>query len=126
MVKREANFGTLFRHWIKANPMQSGAFELKQTRSNALAFSAVQEHQLHALQAAKQHGLLYKAPDDSAGVKPFDYFYLRHAYAWVVIKYPKCFCIIDVDMFEYEMRASTRKSLTLQRAQEIAYLTIGL
>ncbi len=126
MIKRESKFGQLFRHWIKSKPMYSGAFELKQTRTNSLPFSAVQEHQLHALRAAKGEGILYKAPDDSAGVKPFDFFYLRHAYAWVVIKYPNAFYIIDVEMFSHEKALSSRKSLTEQRAKEIAFEGVDL
>lgn len=125
-IKREAKFTQLFRHWLKANPMYSSAFELKQTTTNSIPFSNVQEHQLHALQAAKKDGLLYKAPDDSAGSKPFDLFYLRHAYAWVVIKYPKAFYLIDVDMFMHEKALSARRSLTAQRAAEIAAYEVPL
>lgn len=125
-MKREAKFGTVFRHWLKARPGYSAAYELKQTRTNSLAFSAVQEHQLLGLKAAKGEGILYKAPDDSAGHKPFDFFYLRHAYAYVVIKYPKCFVLIDVETFIYEKTISGRKSLTSQRARELGTTCVDL
>lgn len=124
MRKREANFTLLFRHWIKAHAdfFSSAAFELKQTTTNSLPFSDVQEHQRDALEAAclSPHGLLYKAPDDSRGIKPFDLFYLRYAEAYVVIKYPDCFVIIDSEEFESEKISSKRKSLTSERAKEIA------
>lgn len=126
MKKREAEFTVTFRHWLRAHPMYSAAFELKQTRSNVLAFNDVKEHQLAGLQAAKKDGLLFKLPDDSRGIKPFDLFYLRHAYAWVVIRYPKAFYIIDVDMFIYEKKISTRKSLTEARAGDICFTKVPL
>lgn len=125
MKKREANFGTLFRHWLMAHPMMSAAFELKQTKGNSLPFSDVQEHQINALQAAwTYNGILYKAPDDSRGVKPFDFFYLRSASAFVVIRYPKMFCLIAVDQFVKEKNKSKRKSLTSERAREIAHIVV--
>lgn len=126
MIRRESKFGSLFRHWLRANPMYSAAFELKQTTGLSFPFSGVQEHQIHALQAAKGDGMLYKAPDDSAGVKPFDFFYLRHSYAWVVIRYPAAFYIIDVDMFVHEKTISVRRSLTEGRAAELAFLRVPL
>lgn len=130
MIKREADFGTLFRHWLMANPklFTSTAFELKQTRSNALAFDAVADHQLDALTATKwgSKGLLFKAPDDSRGVKPYDFFYMKNAYAYVVIKYPDMFCLIDANTFIKEKEMSLRKSLTSERAREIAWKTVNI
>lgn len=127
MKKREADFGTLFRHWLKANPIISAAFELKQTKKGCIPFAEVKDHQLEALQAAQsKQGILYKAPDDSMGIKPFDYFYLRNSLAFVVIKYPKFFVLIEVDEFIKEKKKSDRKSLTESKAKEIASLTVQL
>lgn len=127
MIKREAAFTVLFRHWLRANPMASSAFELKQTTTSSIPFDAVQPHQLDALLAVKtKGGLLYKAPDDSAGVKPFDLFYLSNAYAWVVIKYPAVFHMIAVETFILEKKRSKRKSLTQQRASEISTISVKL
>lgn len=127
MKKREADFGILFRSWLKANPMFSGAFELKQTTGNSIPFSSVAEHQIDALLAARSDkGILYKAPDDSRGIKPFDYFYLRNTPSFVVIKYPKHFDIIGVDTFLLEKERSKRKSLTADRAKAISVITVDL
>lgn len=127
MKKREADFGTLFRHWLKTVAMISAAFELKQTRSNSLPFSDVKEHQIDALAAAaSRQGILYKAPDDSRGIKPFDYFYLKHSLAFVVIKYPKFFVMIEVDDFIKEKKLSKRKSLTSERAKAISRYIVNL
>lgn len=120
-MKREANFTLRFRHWLKANPGVSAAYELKQTTKDSIPFSDVQEHQIDALQAVKSKtGLLYKAPDDSRGVKPFDLFYLRNTAAYIVIRYPREFHVIDIDRWVRESKTSKRKSLTVIRAREIS------
>ncbi len=125
-MKKEANFTLRFRHWLKANPMPSAAFELKQC-SGSLPFSAVAEHQVDALLAVRsESGLLYKAPDDSRSVKPFDLFYMRAIYAFVVIKYPRSFQIISIDTFLLEKGRSKRKSLTESRAKEISIISVKL
>lgn len=116
---KEADFGLRFREWMRENPQWSGAYELKQC-ATCLNFKAVKDHQIAALKLAKGSGLLWKIADDSRGVKPFDYFYLRGAGGYIVIKYTRCFVIIDVDIFIEEKEISFRKSLTIERALEIA------
>lgn len=129
MKKREADFGRLFRHWLKANPLVNAAFELKQTTGNSLPFSDVQQHQIEALQAVRENGagFLYKIPDDSMGVKPFDYAYFNNALSYIVIKYPDHFCLIEPDDFILERDVlSNRKSLTSARAKAIAVISVDL
>jgi len=125
-IKREAKFGLLFRHWLKASNFSfSAAFELKQTTTDSLPFSDVKDHQLDALLAVRsRHGLLYKAPDDSLSTKPFDYFYLKNTASFIVIKYPKCFVVISVLAFIEEKKTSKRKSLTSKRAKEIGIIIV--
>lgn len=119
MKKREADFTTKFRHWLKVYfTGNSTAFELKQTRNDSIAFNAVKDHQIDALRAVKKT-FSYKIPDDSRGVKPFDLFYMNKANGIVVIKYPKVFVLIDVDDFVAERDQSERKSLTAKRACQI-------
>jgi penicillin-binding protein-related factor A (putative recombinase) len=117
---KEKDFTLLFRHWLKAHPMYSGAFELKQTTKESILFSAVAEHQINALLAVKRGQFLYKIPDDSRGAKPFDCVYFNNGGAWVVIKYNRFFVIIDIDAFVLEQDISGRKSLQERRAQAIA------
>ncbi len=124
-IRREAQFGLYFRHWLKANPMPSAAFELKQTTTNSIPFNAVQDHQIDALLAVKSRkGILYKIPDDSRGIKPFDYFCLSSSYAFVVIKFPAGFVIIDCETFLMEKKRSKSKSLSWMRAQDIAIIVV--
>ncbi len=128
MIKRESKFQTLFRHWLRANKSKfpSCAFELKQTTTDSLPFTAVAEHQEVAMEAAETEGILYKAPDDSRGSKPFDFFWLREADAWVVIRYPNFFCIISRAVFFEEKKISDRKSLISKRAKWIAHIVVEL
>lgn len=125
MKKREANFTLRFRHWLKANPMPSAAFELKQTTGFSIPFSAVQEHQIDALRAVKSSkGLIHKISDETRSYSPFDVFYLRNAPAFVVLKYPNSFHLIDVDTFCMESERSKRRSLTEVRAKEISTVSV--
>lgn len=123
-MNREAKFGLLFRHWLKQNPMLSGAFELKQTTTNSISFSCVEDHQLDYLMAIKgPRGVLIRVQGTNG--EP-DYNYYRNAYAWVVIRYPHAFHIIDVEAFIIEKKRSKRKSLTSGRAKEIAWASVPL
>ena len=128
MIKREAKATVLFRHWLKANPAAfpySCAFELKQTTGSSLRFDAVEDHQIAALEAANSDkGILYKAPDDSRGVKPFDLFLLKDVPAFIVIKYPSKFEVISVAQFKRERAKSKARSLTANRASEISIFSI--
>lgn len=114
-MKREAKFNTTFNHWLKAklkhifvfkipdagyqNPFdvfsvdkygQFHAWELKQTQTDSIPFSAVVDHQVTALEIVS---------------------------GMVVIKYPKGVAIIPIDIFVDEKKRSERKSLTWERAQ---------
>lgn len=121
----EKDFQTAFNKWLKYNWTTTSAFELKATPEGSLPFDAVQEHQEHALLAVKHAFMVYKIPDDSIGQKPFDDIFMADAGAYVVIRFRskdrgrKEFTMIDIDKWKNERETSDRKSLTVQRAQEI-------
>lgn len=122
-MKREADFTRVFQKWAKASNaiLTPTAFELKQTTTESIPFSAVKDHQLAALEAvASNQGFIYKISDGSAGFKPFDLFYMRQCMAFVVIKYPREFFLINVFSFKEEKKSSKRRSLTRERAREIS------
>ena len=122
-MKREAKFNTTFNHWLKNVYKKTGAFELKQTKSDSLPFSDVKPHQIEALQAVRHNTFVYKIPD--LGLQnPFDCFCLTEQPAYVVVKYPKFFCLISVDSFVLESQKSKRKSLTSARAKDIAFKVV--
>lgn len=124
MKNYEAQFGILLRHWLKANPTFSQAYELKQTSSSSILFSCLEEHQALYLQAIKSNkGTLIRVQGTSG--EP-DYIYLRNSPSSVVIKFPHEFSIIDIDTFLLEKKRSKRKSLTMLRAREISTVTVKL
>lgn len=123
MQKREAKSSILFRHWIRANPQFTGTYEIKDTRGkSSLPFSAVEDHQLAFGMAIKGNkGVLMRLQGTNG--EP-DYVYFRGAPAWIAIKYPASFEIIDVETFLMEKKRSKSKSLTHQRAREISVVSV--
>jgi len=123
-MKREAKFQTFFNHWLKEvrkeifvfklpdcgfqNPFDVfsvsanglfSAWELKQTQTNSLPFLSVAPHQINALSIVK---------------------------GYVVIKYPDFFCSIGINNFVKQEKESNRKSLTSERAKEIAEICVKI
>lgn len=119
-MKREANFQTTFNHWLKShlkhifvfkipdagyqNPFdcfsvdkhnEFWAWELKQTKTDSIPFSAVVPHQITALEIVS---------------------------GYVVIKYPLGVAIILVDTFVRESKRSKRRSLTFEKAMNLSVI----
>lgn len=122
-MPKEAKFSILFRHWIKAHPQKSCSFEIKQTDSDSIPFSKITQAQIDYGKAIKsKKGVLLRTQAVAEGMP--DYIYLRNIPANIVIKYPRFFCIIDIDIFDAEKKRSKRRSLTSKRATEIAQKVI--
>jgi len=120
---KEKDFQSTFNKWVRARFRKTAAFELKLCRGNSLPFDAVAPHQSRALYEAKNGTLIYKIPD--VGYQnPFDSFCLSNVPAYVVIKYPDFFCLIDIDDWMNEVKRSTRKSLISSRAREISTVVV--
>ncbi len=120
-MKQEANFSFTFRHWLRANykDFESCSFEIKDTRGkNTFTLSELHEEQRnHALANKSDKGNLIRCASGTIGAA--DYMFFRNAYAYVVIKYPLGFAIIDIDDFLKE-----KKGISWERAQEISVRTI--
>lgn len=126
MKHREADFGTLFRHWLHANPLKiSCAFELKQTTTDSISFACLEAHQAQYGEAIMEapKGVLTRVQGTNG--EP-DYFYSFRVPVYIVIKYPKAFFIIRLKAFLKERDESDRKSLTVERAREIAMISVDL
>lgn len=118
MQKREAKFTTDFQKWAKRFVPLPAVFEIKDTRGKkTFPLKEVKEHQINALLASsrKNYSLSHKLPDSAYGYKPFDVFILSEVSAYLVIKYPKKFFVIDIETFIKETN-----NLTEERAKEIA------
>lgn len=122
--KREADFGLVFRTWIAKHPQVSSAWELKQTTTDSISFSCVAERQLQWLSAIhSEKGALIRVQGNNG--EP-DYVYLRNAPAHIFIKFPKVWCAITISTWILEKERSKRKSLTVDRAKEIAVKVVSL
>lgn len=122
--KKEADFGVRFRHYVESTTgMPIGSYELKDTHGkDSLPFDAVEPSQLaygHMIQSEK--GAFIRV--QGLRGEP-DYIYLKLTQAFVVINYPDCFVIVEMDAFVKEKTESKRKSLTSSRAKEIAWKVI--
>lgn len=129
MKNRESSFGVLFRHWILANPPKlSGTYEIKQTTTNSIPFSCLEDHQADFSLAIKwsKKGVLIRNESGTVGAP--DYSYYNNAPAYIVIYFKEAhgFVIIDIETFLEEKKRSQRKSLTWDRSQAIAYQTVKL
>lgn len=118
LKQKEASFGVQFRHWILQKRLPTGAYELKQTTATAIPFSALGDDQIaYLLRIKGSKGEIVRVQ----GVKGEpDYIYMRRSSAWVVIKFPRSFHVIDIDTFLEEKKNSKRRSLTAARATELS------
>lgn len=129
---KEVDFQTLFTKYARQNwSAGSAAFELKITKTGSLPFSRLEEHQVEALKKAKHKTLFHKISDMSLNAKPFDCFVLQDSLAYVVILFyeegeEKIAYLIDIDEFVKESLTSVRKSLTEERARQIAHYAVTL
>ncbi len=124
-MKHEASFNSYFNKWLKNVHKKTGAYELKQTKGNSLPFDAVVPHQVAALLQVKHGVFVFKIPD--AGYQnPYDCYSMVKQPAYVVIKYPDFFCLIDIDDWVVEEGLLERRSLTSSRAREISTVVVEL
>jgi hypothetical protein len=120
---KEKDFQTRFSQFIAYNLDKSTAFELKITHKNSIPFRCLPEHQARNLLSAKHGQLCYKPPD--LGLQnPLDMMCIKGGDAYVVVMFykrgVKHFYYIDIDVWLHEDKTSKRRSLTEERAIEIA------
>ena len=119
----EADFGVRFRRWWQRSHMP-GTFELKHTRGkDALPFRSVEGDQVaFGLLAGSRDGILVRVSTGTVGAS--DYIGLIRSASWIVISYPRFFCVIALDGFLMERDRSPRKSLTSERAEAVATVVV--
>lgn len=127
----EASFQSMFTKWCRANATESMACELKICHGKSMPFTQVAPHQYQALSDAKAGRLVHKLSDSAIGFLPFDMFALVGSAAYVVVLFyqprqPKEVIFIDIDVLLTERETSDRKSLTKERAMQIASKVITL
>lgn len=128
MKKREAGWQTKWKAYVEDQHKKGINFyyELKQTKTNSLAYNQFKEHQLPDLESLKSGGLVWKLSDQDQRKKPCDGFSAPPQPTYVVIKYPAGYVMIDVTDFIQEIKTSKRKSLSIARALELSYKIVKL
>ncbi len=117
--KKEATFGVWLKGYTEKHlPLESEAYELKQTQTNSIAFSEITPKQIAFGKSIKSPQGAWIRVQGLNG-EP-DYIYLVNARSFIVIKFPRIICWIDVDRLVEERDTSKRKSLTVDRAIKIA------
>lgn len=121
---KEADAGLLLRNWLKGNPLTTCSLELKQTQSDSIPFSAVEETQINYGTAVRynEKGVLIRV--QGMGGEP-DYIYLRKEPSYIAVKFKKTIEVISVDVWIRESKASKRRSLTYSRAKELSTYSIA-
>lgn len=130
MQKSESSFGIILRHWIMANAhnLIDSTFETKQTKTDSIPFSALEDHQVVFSEAIKYSpkGVFIRVESGTTGCP--DYIFLKYTPAFIAIYYSmyKSFVIIDIDTWNLEKQKSKRRSLTFSRACEIAWEVVKI
>lgn len=119
----EADFGIRFRRWWERTKMP-GNFELKHVRGRAaLPFSDVKAQQIAVgNMAASEDGILLRVASGTVGAP--DYIGQVSQPVWIVISYPRFFCVISLAAFLEERNRGLSRSLSLERAKEISTVVV--
>lgn len=128
MIKHESKSAILFRHWLMANVDGLGtcALEMKDSRGkDSISFDEIKESQIDYGRAIMESpkGVLVRTL--GGGGEP-DYIFMKKEKAFTVIKFPDCFCVINTRLLGNMKVMSAKKSLTLEKAKEIAEQIIPL
>ncbi len=120
---KESTFGSKLEAWFLKNPMFSCALEAKQTDTDSIPFLCVKDEQLEwGMAIRSRKGIMARIAPVVEGMP--DYIWCRNMPSFVVIKFPKFFCLISVPVFIQERNRSKRKSLTSSRAKEISTVVV--
>lgn len=118
--KKEADFGLKLKKWMVKNPMYSCALETKYSKGNTFTMSEVEPEQLAwGMKIRSNEGVMVRVIGRTG--EP-DYIWCRNMPSYIVIKYPKMFCLIAVPTFIQER--DKQKSLTQSRASDIATIVV--
>lgn len=122
--KHQIEWNKYLRTMRQNNTPLYGVFELKQTSTDRISFNCLEEGQRAGLPAIKKRGFVWKISDADPRLKPCDSISLPPMDAYIVIRYPKCFCVIDIETFLELEKESGAKTLHLDHAKRIAYKII--
>jgi hypothetical protein len=117
--QQEAKSGIDLKHWITKNQKFTCGLETKDSLGkDSIPFSVVSDKQITCANLASGPKGLWVRVQGLNGEQ--DYIWLINTPSYIAIKFPKCFCIITIGNFLFEKQKSKRKSLTVERAIQIA------
>ena len=123
---KEMDFGVWLKNYTMKNPHSvTTGLECKQTTDkDSISFSVVTPQQVAFGMGAKSSKGVWIRVQGLNGEQ--DYIFMVNSPSYVVIRYPKIVCWIDIETFILERDRSKRKSLTSSRATEISIRTVKL
>jgi len=128
--QEEAEFGTLIVQEYSKGRLFSYPHQLELKDSygkDSMLFSEVSDIQIIKCLKIKHEGILIRntisSSNGTAGIP--DYSWTDKQPCYIVIRYSKSWCFIDIETFVMEKERSKRKSLTEDRARELAIKVIN-
>lgn len=119
----EKDYYSLINKYYQKHATETIAWEAKITKTKNISFSCLAPHQEENLLKA-ENVFTYKIPDSGRAQKPFDGFVIKNGVAiFIAIYYkPRKTEIYEILFRDFvnEKYKSGKKSLTIERAKEIA------
>ena len=121
---QESKASLKFKEWIEKNPRHTCSIEMKDSRGkNSLPFREVKQAQIdYGMKIKSTKGVWIRVQALHEGMP--DYIWMRSEPAYVVIKYPDCITVIDIETFVLERDRCKKASLTQTRAKDISVIVI--
>ena len=127
--QEESNFGVLIAQQYSKGKIfpYPHQLELKDTYGkDSMLFKEVSDLQIIKGLKIKHDGILVRntiaSSNGTAGIP--DYSWTDRRAVYIVIRYPKSWCFIDIDTFVLERDRSKKKSMTEERACELSIKVI--
>lgn len=130
--KEEGDFGASLVEYV--NKLKQPFFEFSvwqelkvSDKKGYFTFAQVKPHQVVRCLDIKTSGVFIRIVDARVSSKTGvpDYVWVYKQPAYIVIRYPKSWCFIDIETFVMEKERSKRKSLLESRAIEISIKVIN-
>lgn len=120
-MKKEAKWQILWNKYLRENPEENpGFYELKQTSNEYFYYRHFQKHQIMSLLIMRSNGLIWKLSDADPREKPCDCISIPPMPAYVVVKYPRAFVMIEIMDFVSDRDTTKLKALSYEHAIDIA------
>lgn len=121
---RETKANTLLNQYLREKRIYC-YYELKIASGKLFSFSKIETNQDEGLPALANEGLVWKLSDEDSRKKPCDGFCAPPLPAYLVVKFGPAFYMIHYADIQ-EMKASGKKSITEQEAQDISIKVVHI